>query len=273
MTISVDFAMEQGLITSTDSFVEVPGGQVFVRRWNLTTPTTKTPIILLHDSLGCVELWRDFPAILARQLSVPVVAYDRLGFGRSSERKELPSFDFIREEAEQIFPVIRDELGVADFALFGHSVGGSMAFMMGSRAVESCRAIVSESAQAFVEDRTVSGVQRAKADFQKPDHFARLKKWHGNKAQWVLDAWTETWLSPAFAAWSLASDLPFVKCPILVVHGDQDEYGSVRFPEFICRHAGGPTEMHILKGCGHVPHREQEETMIRLVSQFSAFSS
>ncbi len=88
------------------------------------------------------------------------------------------------------------------------------------------------------------------------------------KAQWVLDAWTETWLSPAFASWSLAADLPLVRCPILVIHGEQDEYGSVQFPEFICRHAGGPTEMQILKGCGHVPHREQQSTVIDLVSRF-----
>jgi pimeloyl-ACP methyl ester carboxylesterase len=203
---------------------------------------------------------------------VHVVAYDRLGFGRSSERPDLPGPDFIREEAELIFPVLRAELGVTDFSLFGHSVGGSMALVMASRATDACRFVVGESAQAFVEDRTIAGVQAAKASFQQPEQLDRLKRWHGQKAQWVLDAWTEAWLSPAFASWSLATDLPLVKCPILVIHGDQDEYGSVRFPEFICRNAGGPTEMHILKGCGHVPHREQPDTVLDLVSRFSACS-
>ncbi len=253
--------------------MNVPGGTIFVRRWNPATASPTDPLILLHDSLGCVELWRDFPAALARQLGRPVVSYDRLGFGRSSERKGTPTTDFIREEAEQVFPAVRGELGISGFALFGHSVGGAMSLVIASRAADSCRAVFSESAQAFVEDRTVAGVKSAKAHFQKPEQFDRLKKWHGAKARWVLDAWTEVWLSPEFATWSLEPDLPLVKCPILVIHGDQDEYGSVRFPEFICRHAGGPAELHILKGCGHVPHRERPDDVTNLVERFSPLSA
>src|SRR5688572_542249 len=98
------------LLVNSDSRLNVPGGTIFVRQWKPTTAFRKGPLILLHDSLGCVELWRDFPATLARQLGRPIVAYDRLGFGRSSERKDLSSADFIREEAEQILPVIRSEL-------------------------------------------------------------------------------------------------------------------------------------------------------------------
>jgi pimeloyl-ACP methyl ester carboxylesterase len=264
--------MSQPDVSSADGTVTVPGGAIFFRRWNPATASSNCPLILLHDSLGCVELWRGFPEHLARQLNVPVVAYDRLGFGRSSEREDMPGADFIREEAEHIFPALRDELGVTGFTLFGHSVGGAMALVIASQAGDSCRAVVSESAQAFVEDRTISGIRAAKTRFQKPEELDRLKRWHGGKAQWVLEAWTEVWLSPAFAAWSLAFDLPLVRCPILVIHGDRDEYGSVRFPEFICRNAGGATELHILKECGHVPHREQQDTVINLVSRFSAFS-
>jgi pimeloyl-ACP methyl ester carboxylesterase len=265
--------MSQSDVSSTDGTVKVPGGTVFVRRWNAATVSSNGPLILLHDSLGCVELWRDFPGRLARQLDVPVLAYDRLGFGHSSERKDMPDAGFIREEAEQTFPALRDELGVTNFALFGHSVGGAMALVIASKAGDLCRAVVSESTQAFVEDRTLSGIRAAKTNFQQPEQLDRLRRWHGAKAQWVLDAWTEVWLSPAFASWSLASDLPLVKCPILVIHGDTDEYGSVRFPESICRSAGGRAELHVLKGCGHVPHREQQDTVIDLVCGFSAFSN
>ena len=88
----------------------------------------------------------------------------------------------------------------------------------------------------------------------------------------MIGPWTEVLLSPAFASWNLASDLPLGRCPILVIHGDTDEYGSVRFPKFTCQNAGGPTELHILEGCGHVSHREQMDTVIDLVGRFSAFS-
>jgi pimeloyl-ACP methyl ester carboxylesterase len=209
--------------------------------------------------------------MLAARLQCPVVAYDRLGFGRSSPLHELPSHDFIREEAEAVLPAVLRELGIVRFALFGHSVGGGMSLTAAARAGDACRAVVTESAQAFVEERTVAGIERAKLAFQQPEQFARLERWHGPKARWVLDAWTETWLSSAFAGWSLTGILPQVKCPVLVIHGDQDEYGSVRFPEFIRDHVAGPVEMHLLPGRGHVPHRECPDVVTDLVARFGPF--
>lgn len=256
----------------TDILLNVKGGTVFARRWLPAVTSSTAPLVLLHDSLGCMDLWRDFPATLTRQLGRPVVAYDRLGFGRSSPREQVPAADFIREEAEEFLPVILSGLGIADFALFGHSVGGAMALVAASRAGDGCKAVVSESAQAFVEGRTVAGIQEARERFQEPEEFDRLRKWHGSKARWVLDAWTEVWLSPEFASWSLEPDLPLVRCPVLVIHGEEDEYGSVRFPELICRHVGGPAEMHILSGCGHVPHRERPDVVAGLVARFSPLS-
>src|SRR5262245_36164018 len=107
-----------------DSFVAVPGGRVFVRRWN-STQNDRVPIVLLHDSLGSVDQWREFPAALAQATARPVVAYDRLGFGRSTRRAGLPTLDFIREEAETFFPVISDALGSPKSVLFCPSAGGA----------------------------------------------------------------------------------------------------------------------------------------------------
>lgn len=256
-------------VAFTDSHLTVTGGSVFVRRWQPAAAGSGIPLILLHDSLGCVELWRDFPATLSRRLGRVVVAYDRLGFGRSSRRDELPGPDFIREEAEAVLPEVLNRLGVAEFALFGHSVGGAMALTAAARAGDRCQAVVSEAAQAFVEDRTVAGVKEARAGFAKPGQFERLERWHAGKARWVLDAWTEVWLSPEFAGWTLEPDLPRVTCPVLVVHGDGDEYGSVAFPEAIRRGVSGPVEMHVLHGCGHVPHRERPAEVADLVARFS----
>jgi pimeloyl-ACP methyl ester carboxylesterase len=141
----------------TDTYLNVKGDTIFVRRWHPAVASSSVPLVLLHDSLGCVDLWRDFPATLVRQLGRPVVAYDRIGFGRSSERKELPAAGFIREEAEKFFPTVRAGLGIADFAVFGHCVGGAMALLAAARDGDRCKAVVCESAQAFVEDRTVAG--------------------------------------------------------------------------------------------------------------------
>ena len=257
----------------TDILLNVPGGKIFARRWQPAPLASDVPLILLHDSLGCVELWRDFPEALARRLGRPVVAYDRLGFGRSSQRKDRPASDFLNEEAETHFPAVRAALGITDFALFGHSIGGAMALVAASRAQNPCKAVVSESAPAFVEDRTLAGIRRSAALFQQPEQFERLTRWHGAKARWVLEAWTGIWLSPDFASWSLEPDLPLVRCPVLLIQGDEDEYGSARVPEFIRDHLGGPAEVHILSGCGHVPHRERPDEVTDLIAQFRPLSA
>ncbi len=251
-----------------NAYVEVPGGRVFVRTWVPDNVTTHAPVILLHDSLGCVELWRDFPETLAHCVRRPVVAYDRLGFGRSSARSALPPVDFIREEAERFFPAILHALAVTDFSLFGHSVGGAMALVIASLPDTRCTAVISESAQVWVEDCTVASIRAAQGRFSGPEEFHRLTKWHGEKAQWVLDAWTEIWLSPAFASWSLEAALSTIQCPVLAIHGDADEYGSVAFPRRIISHVKGPRELLILTGCGHVPHRERRGEVLQSVSRF-----
>ena len=226
------------------------------------------PIVLLHDSLGCVELWRDFPAELSAATGRRVVAYDRLGFGRSDARAEPPALDFIADEAKTCFPLVREQLGFRRFIAFGHSVGGGMAVHCAAEFAADCEALITESAQAFPEDRTLQGVAAAKAKFRDEAQLRRLGKYHGDKARWVLDAWTESWLHPEFESWSLAAVLPRVRCPVLAIHGVDDEYGSTRHAEIIGELCGGPSRVEILADTNHVPHREQPETVLSLVSGF-----
>lgn len=247
----------------------VPGGSVFVREW--TPPDVidgASPLVLLHDSLGSVALWRDFPSLLARALRRPVIAYDRLGFGQSSARHDPPSMRFIDEEAEIYFPAVRHALGFSTFSLFGHSVGGGMSIVIAATMPDVCQSLISESAQSFLEPHTLDGIRAAKVQFENPAYFARLTRFHGEKAQWVLDAWTETWMSPAFTDWNLDAYLSRVRCPTLVIHGDADEFGSVEFPRRIARGVQGMSQLEIIEGGGHVPHREQPARIVSLVAGF-----
>lgn len=248
--------------------VDLPGGKTFVRLWIPHTSVATAPVVLLHDSLGSVEQWREFPAALAQRLRRPVLAYDRPGFGRSSPRHDAPSLDFIVEEAQVHFPALRRALGLDAFGLFGHSVGGAMAIVVAAAHAGECRFVVTESAQAFVEKRTLDGIRSAMRQFEDGTNFDRLTKWHGERARWVLEAWTEVWLHPAFAGWSLGAWLPRVRCPVLAIHGDRDEYGSTAFPARIAAGVHGPSTLSILEGCGHVPHRERPEQVLQLVSDF-----
>lgn len=254
-------------IAITDEIVTAPGGRLFTRRW-MPPAANGSPVLMLHDSLGCIDLWRDFPEQLALRLNREVIAYDRLGFGRSSERTDTLTGNFIHEEADVYFPAVLAALAIDQYSLFGHSVGGGMALTIASKPDTRCISVVSESAQAFIEDITLAGVRKAKKVFARPGQIAKLEKWHGVKARWVLNAWVDTWLSPAFANWTLADILPQVKCPVLTIHGSRDDYGSVAFPELIAGMAGGPAEKLIFEGGGHVPHREKQAEVLAAVETF-----
>lgn len=255
-----------------DLWVVHSRGRLFTRSWQPPDPAAARghPIVLFHDSLGCVALWRDLPARLARATGRRVVAYDRLGFGRSDPLRARPSTDFVREEATEILPALREQLDLPGFVALGHSVGGAMAVHGAAEAGAACEALVTVAAQAFVEARTLDGLRAAQAQFQDPVQRERLARHHGERADWVLDAWLGRWLDPAYAGWSLAEVLPRVGCRTLVVHGEHDEYGSTRHPETIGALCGGPARVEILPGVGHVPHREHPARLAALVADFLA---
>lgn len=255
------------MILHEDFWVLLPVGRVFVQKWS-PVQAHGSPIILFHDSLGCVELWRNFPSLLAARTGRAVIAYDRPGFGRSDSRTGILSPNFVVEEAASTFPALREQLGIGRFVAFGHSVGGGMATHCAARFACDCAALITESAQAFVEDRTLQGIRAAQALFADPAQVERLGKYHGDKARWVLDAWIDTWLAPSFADWSLDGVLPRVRCPVLVIHGADDEYGSIRHPERIGRFAGGPARVEVMPDTRHVPHREREAAVLDLVAEF-----
>lgn len=251
-----------------ERFIEVPGGLVFTRSWCASGEPAGAPLVLLHDSLGCVETWRDFPAQLAARLGRDVYAYDRLGFGRATPMDNPLSLEFIEKEAREVFPGLLEALELDQVIVLGHSVGGSMAVAIAAALPARCAAVITESAQAFVEPRTLEGVAAAKQRFNTEERLARLGRYHGTKAKWVLDAWTETWLNPLFANWSLDRHLSAVRCPALVMHGDEDEFGSSAFPERIASGVPGPAQMHIFEGVGHVPHRQVPDRVFDAVEAF-----
>lgn len=242
--------------------------RLYAKRWHAAPvmENDRAPIVLLHDSLGCVELWRDFPQRLAETTGRDVIAYDRLGFGRSDPNPARLDRRFVHAEADHGFRALVEQLKIGKFILFGHSVGGGMAIGCAARWGAACRALITESAQAFVEDRTVHGIRTARTAFAEPGQLARLQKYHGDKAAWVLSAWIDTWLADDFAGWNLDDALREVGCPTLAIHGDQDEYGSVAHPQRIAEVTTGPTTLCVLDGCGHVPHKERAETVLANVA-------
>lgn len=256
--------------TTEDSWIEGPHGQLFFRIWSPSVANNLAPLILLHDSLGSVELWRSFPSALCQATGRQVVAYDRLGFGKSAPHPRKLALDFVASEAGHDFTALIQHLAITRFIVFGHSVGGGMAVNCAARFGESCVALITESAQAFVEDRTVAGIEEARELFKDDSQVNRLDKYHGGKARWVLDAWIGSWLHPDFSSWSLMPALPNVVSPVLVIHGVEDEYGSPKHPQLIAELSGASAQLKIMDDTKHVPHKEKEAEVVRMVSDFLA---
>ncbi|WP_051356798.1 alpha/beta fold hydrolase [Azorhizobium doebereinerae] len=250
--------------------VPSPGGRLFAKVWGAAPGAgfARTPIVLLHESLGSVEVWREFPAQLAAATGRPVVAYDRLGFGRSDPYPGAFPPDFIAREAGDGFAALRQALGIEDFIAFGHSVGGGMAVGVAAAHPQACRALITLAAQSFVEEVTRDGIRAAKAAFAQPGQMDKLARYHGEKAAFVLSAWVDSWLAPGFDGWTLDDALPRISCPVLVLHGADDEYASPAQPRRIAAGVAGPVALDILPGCGHVPHREHPELVLSSVTAF-----
>lgn len=265
-----DHGNPDAVVSERDQRIATDAGTLFVRAWvpSLRRDPAVAPFLLFHDSLGSVELWRKFPEQLAIATGRSVVAYDRLGFGRSDPYPGRLDFTFIRDEAVKVVPALLDALGLNEIIPYGHSVGGGIAITTAARFPERCVAVITESAQAFVEELTLAGVRAAQAEFERPGQIERLARYHGDKARWVLDAWVETWLAPHMAAWCLDDALRGVNCPTLALHGDLDEFGSVEHPQRIARLTQGKARAVILEACGHVPHREQPKRVLDEVTDF-----
>ena len=261
------------MTSSSQTFIQIQQGQIATQCWQPKTLKFTTPIFLLHDSLGSIAQWRDFPAILADTLNRPVIAYDRLGFGQSAPHPNPPSFEFIIEQAKIEFPQIKAALDIDEYYLLGHSVGGAMAVNIAATD-KTCQGIVTLAAQAFVEERTLEGIKAAQKAFANDEQFNRLKKWHGEKTQWVLDAWIDIWLDEKFANWSLDYCISDVACKVLAIHGELDEFGSKAFAHFIANNTANKSankaanKAIILKNCGHIPHKEKQQQVLNAIKAF-----
>ncbi|MBB4864088.1 pimeloyl-ACP methyl ester carboxylesterase [Pseudomonas nitritireducens] len=254
-------------VVTREHWIHSDQGRLFAQHW-APADARDEPILLLHDSLGCVTLWRDFPQNLALSTGRQVIAYDRLGFGRSEPYPGALPLDFIEAEARDHFPLLQAHFGFERCVPFGHSVGGAMAVTCAARHPQACAALISESAQAFVELRTRDGIRAAEQEFAREGQLERLQKYHGDKALWVLRAWIDTWLSDAFSQWNLDEPLTELRCPLLSLHGEQDEYGSAAHPERLTSVPDVPGVMTLLPDCGHVPHREQPAAVLQAVTSF-----
>lgn len=249
-----------------DSQIEVSGSLLYVQliREHENRPT----IVFLHDSLGCVALWRDFPHLLAAATSCNLLIYDRKGYGRSEPMQSVHRTNRYLEDEADVLNALLLQLNITRAILFGHSDGGSIALIAAAKYPAGIEAVISEAAHIFVEQETVDGLKAAVESYRETILKSRLAKYHGEKTDAVFRAWTETWLSKEYSTWSIEHFLPNITCPTLIIQGEKDEYGTMKQVQGIAGGVKGRTETYILPGVAHTPHKEAPSETAEKAQEF-----
>jgi len=226
-------------------------------------------LVFLHEGLGSIPMWGDFPQALVAASNLPGLLYDRPGHGLSDPLvKGGLDLQYIDFEACQVLPRVLDICHVRRAVLIGHSDGGTMALIFAARYPGAALGIITEAAHVFVEEVTREGIRRTLAAYRAGDLKARLQKYHGPGLDALFRRWTDTWLSDAFAEWNVEELLGTVHCPVLAIQGEADEYGTTAQVASIVEKAGGRSEAFIVPGCRHVPHHQARRPVLERMVEF-----
>jgi pimeloyl-ACP methyl ester carboxylesterase len=242
-------------------FVEVAGERLELLR---IAPERPAPtIVFLHEGLGSVAGWRDFPRSLCDQLDAPGLVYSRRGYGRSTQLGAPRATDYLHREAWDVLPALLSALGIERPFIVGHSDGGSIALLYAARFDPIAIAIMAP--HVFVEDVTIEGIRTARAAWNEGKLRGPLARVHDDP-DGAFFGWNDGWLAPEFRAWNIEAELPKIRCPVLAIQGYDDQYATM---EQLDRIARGTRECRLLKleSCGHSPQRDQPNAVIDAISK------
>ena len=225
-------------------------------------------LIFLHDSLGCTQLWRDFPKEVAEKTNCNLFIYDRKGYGKSSpftiNHRELT---YMHDEADFLNDLVQ-YFNFKDIILFGHSDGGSIALLYASKYHQNLKGIIVVGSHIIVEEISLQGIRDAKIAYAETNLKQRLEKYHGENTQQVFEMWTQTWLRPDFIDFDIREELKNIECPTLVIQGIDDEFGSLEQVDGIINNVKGRKESFIVPDAKHTPYKENRTPTLAKTVEF-----
>ena len=229
-------------------------------------------LVFLHEGLGSVALWKDFPDRLSRALGWPALVYSRLGYGGSDPAPLPRPVTFLEDEALDALPRLLEAAGLDDVVLVGHSDGASIALVHAAAfplpPLGAVRAVIAEAPHVTVEEVTLTSIRRAGEAYRDGDLRRRLARYHAD-VDGAFWGFHDVWLDPAFASWTIEDRLGRIRAPVLVIQGADDPYGTLRQVESIRARSGGPVEILVLEPpCGHSPHAERPDLVLAAMATF-----
>jgi pimeloyl-ACP methyl ester carboxylesterase len=228
-------------------------------------------LVFLHEGLGSVSLWKKFPARVAEATGCPVTVYSRYGSGNSDLLEEARPVTYMHDEALHVLPELLAQLRIENPILIGHSDGASIALIFAGtrndRANDLVRGLVLLAPHVFVEDLSVASIAEAKMRFETSDFAEKLGRHHRDAAR-TFWGWNNIWLHPDFRRWNIEEYLPRITCPVLVIQGHDDEYGTMAQVAAISTQVAGPVEALALPDCRHSAHRDQPDAVLEEIVEF-----
>lgn len=233
-------------------------------------PTSAPTLVLLHEGLGCVELWRDFPERLGQATGFGVIAYSRAGYGQSGPATLPRPLDYMTREAEQVLPRVLDASGVRRAVLVGHSDGATIATIYaGSVADHRVRGLIVMAPHYFTEDIGLQAIAGAREAFVSGDLRDRLAKYHADPDATFL-GWNDAWLNPGFKTWNVSEVIDYIRVPVLALQGRQDQYGTLAQIEELDRRCYAPVDPVVVEDCRHTPFQDQPDLVLGVIADFCA---
>jgi pimeloyl-ACP methyl ester carboxylesterase len=227
-------------------------------------------LIMLHEGLGCIGLWGDFPDKVQKATGCGVFVYSRAGYGQSSPVKLPRALTYMHDEARAILPTLLDKIGFQRGLLFGHSDGASIAALYaGTHQDHRVGGLILMAPHFFTEDMGIAAIAEAKKAYETTDLKAKLARWHKDPDN-AFKGWNDAWLDPGFRQWDITEQLAYIRVPILIVQGEDDQYGTVKQVEAAEQECYCPVEVALLPGAKHSPQREAPEATLAAVSDFVA---
>lgn len=227
---------------------------------------TAPELVFLHEGLGSVSHWKDFPARIAASTGCPVTVYSRYGSGNSDVLTESRAVAYMHDEGLVTLPSLLDQLGIQRPILVGQSDGASIALIHAGSS-DNIRGLVVLAPHVFVEDLSVQSIAEAKVKFETTNLLEKLARHHRDAVR-TFWGWNDIWLHPDFRRWNIEEYLPLIRCPILAIQGRDDQYGTMAQVEAIVRQAPGPVEVLQLDDCRHSPQRDQPKAVLEAITNF-----
>jgi pimeloyl-ACP methyl ester carboxylesterase len=244
-------------------------GSSLEAEWHGPPPERAPTLVLLHEGLGCVTMWKAFPQMLAAHTGFGVLVYSRRGYGQSDPRPLPWPASYMHDEAFYVLPAVLDQAGVRKAILVGHSDGASIATIYaGLRQDFRVRGLALLAPHFFVEELSLRSIAAATEAYERGDLRQRLAR-HHRDVDVAFRGWNEVWLSPEFRAWRLDDALAHIRVPMLIIQGLQDQYGTVAQVELAQQESYCPVETLMLEACGHSPQIDRTEETFAAIAEFA----